>query len=224
MAIHQWPEHQRPREKLLAKGSKALSDQELLAIFLRTGVSGMSAIDLAAKLITEFGGLGALLNANQARFCSIKGLGLAKYCQLRATLELTERYLGEQLNNNDIFTSPKQVEDYLSVQMRDYQREVFSVVLLDSRHQLLGYHELFHGTIDTTSVHPREVVKLALEKNAAAVIVAHNHPSGMAEPSDADIDITQRLKTALALIDIRLLDHFIIGKGDITSLANEGKM
>lgn len=224
MAIHQWPEHQRPREKLLAKGSKALSDQELLAIFLRTGVSGMSAIDLAAKLITEFGGLGALLNANQARFCSIKGLGLAKYCQLRATLELTERYLGEQLNNNDIFTSPRQVEDYLSVQMRDYQREVFSVLLLDSRHQLLGYHELFHGTIDTTSVHPREVVKLALEKNAAAVIVAHNHPSGMAEPSDADIDITQRLKTALALIDIRLLDHFIIGKGDITSLANEGKM
>ena len=178
MAIHQWPKHQRPREKLLAKGSKALSDQELLAIFLRTGVSGMSAIDLAAKLLTEFGGLGALLNANQARFCSIKGLGLAKYCQLRATLELTERYLGEQLNNNDIFTSPKQVEDYLSVQMRDYQREVFSVLLLDSRHQLLGYHELFHGTIDTTSVHPREVVKLALEKNAAAVIVAHNHPSG----------------------------------------------
>ena len=224
MAIHQWPEYQRPREKPLAKGSKALSDQELLAIFLRTGVSGMSAIDLAAKLITEFGGLGALLNANQARFCSIKGLGLAKYCQLRATLELTERYLGEQLNNNDIFTSPKQVEDYLSVQMRDYQREVFSVLLLDSRHQLLGYHELFHGTIDTTSVHPREVVKLALEKNAAAVIVAHNHPSGMAEPSNADIDITQRLKTALALIDIRLLDHFIIGRGDITSLANEGKM
>ncbi len=224
MAIHQWPEYQRPREKPLAKGSKALSDQELLAIFLRTGVSGMSAIDLAAKLITEFGGLGALLNANQARFCSIKGLGLAKYCQLRATLELTERYLGEQLNNNDIFTSPKQVEDYLSVQMRDYQREVFSVLLLDSRHQLLGYHELFHGTIDTTSVHPREVVKLALEKNAAAVIVAHNHPSGMAEPSNADIDITQRLKTALALIDIRLLDHFIIGRGDITSLSNEGKM
>jgi DNA repair protein RadC len=108
--------------------------------------------------------------------------------------------------------------------MRDYQREVFSVLLLDSRHQLLGYHELFHGTIDTTSVHPREVVKLALEKNAAAVIVAHNHPSGMAEPSNADIDITQRLKTALALIDIRLLDHFIIGRGDITSLANEGKM
>lgn len=224
MAIHQWPKHQRPREKLLAKGSKALSDQELLAIFLRTGVSGMSAIDLAAKLLTHFGGLGALLSANQTSFCSIKGLGLAKYCQLKATLELTERYLREQLKNNDIFTSSKQVEDYLSVQMRDYQREVFSVLLLDSRHQLLGYHELFHGTIDTTSVHPREVVKLALEKNAAAVILAHNHPSGVAEPSNADVTITKRLKAALALIDIRLLDHFIIGRGDITSLANQGKM
>ena len=155
MAIHQWPKHQRPREKLLEKGYKALSDQELLAIFLRTGVSGMSAIDLASKLLTHFGGLGSLLSANQTSFCSVKGLGVAKYCQLKATLELTERYLAEQLRDNDIFTSPKQVEDYLSVQMRDYQREVFSVLLLDSRNQLLGYHELFHGTIDVTSVHPR---------------------------------------------------------------------
>ena len=224
MAIHQWPQHQRPREKLLEKGSKALSDQELLAIFLRTGVSGMSAIDLASKLLTHFGGLGSLLSANQTSFCSVKGLGVAKYCQLKATLELTERYLAEQLRDNDIFTSPKQVEDYLSVQMRDYQREVFSVLLLDSRNQLLGYHELFHGTIDVTSVHPREVVKLALQKNAAAVIIAHNHPSGVSEPSNADVAITHRLKAALALVDIRLLDHFIVGRGDITSLANQGKM
>jgi len=224
MAIHQWPKHQRPREKLLEKGSKALSDQELLAIFLRTGVSGMSAIDLASKLLTHFGGLGSLLSANQTSFCSVKGLGVAKYCQLKATLELTERYLAEQLRDNDIFTSPKQVEDYLSVQMRDYQREVFSVLLLDSRNQLLGYHELFHGTIDVTSVHPREVVKLALQKNAAAVIIAHNHPSGVSEPSNADAAITHRLKAALALVDIRLLDHFIVGRGDITSLANQGKM
>ena len=224
MAIHQWPKHQRPREKLLEKGSKALSDQELLAIFLRTGVSGMSAIDLASKLLTHFGGLGSLLSANQTSFCSVKGLGVAKYCQLKATLELTERYLGEQLRDNDIFTSPKQVEDYLSVQMRDYQREVFSVPLLDSRNQLLGYHELFHGTIDVTSVHPREVVKLALQKNAAAVIIAHNHPSGVSEPSNAGVAITHRLKAALALVDIRLLDHFIVGRGDITSLANQGKM
>ncbi|MFB0990241.1 MAG: DNA repair protein RadC, partial [Porticoccaceae bacterium] len=180
--------------------------------------------DLASTLLTHFGGLGSLLSANQTSFCSVKGLGVAKYCQLKATLELTERYLAEQLRDNDIFTSPKQVEDYLSVQMRDYQREVFSVLLLDSRNQLLGYHELFHGTIDVTSVHPREVVKLALQKNAAAVIIAHNHPSGVSEPSNADVAITHRLKAALALVDIRLLDHFIVGRGDITSLANQGKM
>jgi DNA repair protein RadC len=213
MAIHQWPQHQRPREKLLAKGAKALSDQELLAIFLRTGVSGINAIELASKLLIHFGSLSALLCSDKKRFCSIKGLGTAKYCQLKASLELTERYLQEQLSSNNVFTNPKQVEDYLAVQMRD-----------DSRHQLLAYHELFYGTIDATSVHSREVVKLALEKNAAAVIIAHNHPSGVAEPSNADISITQRLKAALALVDIPLLDHFIVGRGDITSLANQGKM
>ena len=143
---------------------------------------------------------------------------------MQATLELTQRYLGEQLQRKPIFTKPKQVEDYLAVQMRDYQREVFSVLLLDTRHQSLGYHELFHGTIDTTSVHPREVVKLALHKNAAAIIVAHNHPSGNADPSQSDILITQRLKAALELVDIRLLDHFIIGQGEITSLADQGKI
>jgi len=139
-------------------------------------------------------------------------------------LELTERYLQEQLSSNNVFTNPKQVEDYLAVQMRDYTREVFSVLLLDSRHQLLAYHELFHGTIDARSVHSREAVKLALEKNAAAVIIAHISPSGVAEPSNADISITQRLKAALALVDIPLLDHFIVGRGDITSLANQRKM
>lgn len=143
---------------------------------------------------------------------------------MQATLELTQRYLGEQLQRKPIFTKPKQVKDYLAVQMRDYQREVFSVLLLDTHHQLLGYHELFHGTIDTTSVHPREVVKLALHKNAAAIIVAHNHPSGNADPSQSDILITQRLKAALELVDIRLLDHFIIGQGEITSLADQGKI
>ena len=223
MAIRQWPRHQRPREKLLTLGAKALSNAELLAIFLRTGVQGMSAIDLAETLLERFGGLGPLLKADQNSFCAAKGLGPAKYCQLQATLELTQRYLGE-LQRKPIFTKPKQVEDYLAVQMRDYQREVFSVLLLDTRHQLLGYHELFHGTIDTTSVHPREVVKLALHKNAAAIIVAHNHPSGNADPSQSDILITQRLKAALELVDIRLLDHFIIGQGEITSLADQGKI
>ncbi len=224
MAKNQWAKHQKPREKLVDKGSKALYNQELLAIFLRTGVSGMCAIDLASKLLTHFGGLGSLLSANQTSFCSIKGLGVAKYCQLKATLELTERYLGEQLRDNDIFTSPKQVEDYLSVQMRDYQREVVSVPLLDSRNQLLGYYELFHGTIDVTSVHPREVVQLALQKNAAAVIIAHNHPSGVSEPITADVAIPHRLKAALALVDIRLLDHFTVVRCDRTSLAYQCNM
>jgi len=224
MAIRQWPRHQRPREKLLIQGAKALSNAELLAIFLRTGVQGMSAIDLAESLLGRFGGLGPLLKADQDSFCAAKGLGPAKYCQLQATLELTKRYLEEELQQNPIFTKPKQVEDYLAVQMKAYQREVFSVLLLDTRHQLLGYHELFHGTIDTASVHPREVVRLALQKNAAAIIVAHNHPSGCADPSQSDIAITQRLKAALELVDIRLLDHFIIGQGDITSLADLGEI
>ena len=224
MAIPQWPRHQRPREKLLIQGAKALSNAELLAIFLRTGVQGMSAIDLAEALLDRFGGLGPLLKADQDSFCAAKGLGPAKYCQLQATLELTKRYLEEQLKQSPIFTKPKQVEDYLAVQMKDYQREVFSVLLLDTRHQLLGYHEIFHGTIDTTSVHPREVVRLALQKNAAAIIVAHNNPSGVADPSQSDIAITQRLKAALELVDIRLLDHFIIGQGEITSLADLGKL
>ncbi|MDG2145429.1 MAG: DNA repair protein RadC [Porticoccaceae bacterium] len=224
MAIRHWPKDQRPREKLLLKGAGALTDAELLAIFLRTGLPGLSAIDLANQLLDRFGGIGSLLKADQNSFSSAKGLGPAKYCQLQATLELTQRYLKEQLNNGSVFTSPKQVEDYLSVQMRDYQREVFSVLLLDSKHQRLSYHELFQGSINETSVHPREVVKLALGKNAAAVIVAHNHPSGVADPSSSDIAITHKLRSALGLIDIPLLDHFIIGRGEITSLAEQGKM
>ena len=224
MAIRHWPKDQRPREKLLLKGAGALTDAELLAIFLRTGLPGLSAIDLANQLLDRFGGIGPLLKADQNSFSSAKGLGPAKYCQLQATLELTQRYLKEQLNNGSVFTSPKQVEDYLSVQMRDYQREVFSVLLLDSKPQLLSYHELFQGSINETSVHPREVVKLALGKNAAAVIVAHNHPSGVADPSSSDIAITHKLRSALGLIDIPLLDHFIIGRGEITSLAEQGKM
>ncbi|MDC0052737.1 DNA repair protein RadC [Gammaproteobacteria bacterium] len=224
MAIRHWPKDQRPREKLLLKGAGALTGAELLAIFLRTGLPGLSAIGLANQLLDRFGGIGPLLKADQNSFSSAKGLGPAKYCQLQATLELIQRYLKEQLNNGSVFTSPKQVEDYLSVQMRDYQREVFSVLLLDSKQQLLSYHELFQGSINETSVHPREVVKLALGKNAAAVIVAHNHPSGVAEPSLSDIAINHKLRSALGLIDIPLLDHFIIGRGETTSLAEQGKM
>jgi DNA repair protein RadC len=224
MAISHWPKEERPREKLLSKGAAALSDAELLAIFLRTGLPGITAIDLARGLLSEFGGIGPLLSARQVAFCERKGLGPAKFAQLQAALELTSRYIKEELRANPIFTSPQMVRDYLAVQMRGYQREVFVILLLDSRHQLLDFHELFQGTIDMASVYPREIVKLALQNNAAAVIVAHNHPSGVAEPSQSDIAITKRIKQALALVDIRLLDHFIIGRGAVTSLADTGRV
>ena len=159
MAISRWPLEERPREKLLAKGAAVLSDAELLAIFLRTGLPGLTAIDLARNLLTQFGGLGPLLSADRQAFCSAKGLGPAKYCQIQATLELTTRYLQEQLCGNPVFTRPGHVRDYLAVQMRDYQREVFVVLLLDTRHQLLEFRELFQGTIDAANVHPREVVR-----------------------------------------------------------------
>ena len=224
MAISHWPLEERPREKLLARGAAVLSDAELLAIFLRTGLPGLTAIDLARDLLAHFGGLAPLLSADQQAFCQAKGLGPAKFCQVQATLELTTRYLQEQLRGNPIFTNPTHVKDYLAVQMRDYQREVFVVLLLDTRHQLLEFHPLFHGTIDATSMHLREVVRLALEKNAAAVIVAHNHPSGNAEPSQSDIAITRELKAALKLMDIRLLDHFVVGRGEVASLADLGRI
>jgi DNA repair protein RadC len=214
----------RPRDKLLSKGPKALTNAELLAIFLRVGRRGVNAKQMAQELIDHFGGLGPLLKADQVTFCEAKGLGQAKYCQLQATLELTRRYLDEQLRNEDIFTSPEKVMDYLAIQMRDNHREVFAVMLLDTRHRLIELLELFFGTINAASVHPREVAKVALEKNASSVIVAHNHPSGNADPSRADIQITQKLKAALAMIDVKLLDHFVIGKGEIVSLAGLGKI
>jgi len=224
MSIRQWPLEDRPREKLLAKGPKALTDAELLAIFLRVGRKGVNAKQMAQELIDYFGGLGPLLKADEQTFCAAKGLGEAKFCQLQATLELTRRYLEEHLRSDDVFTSPEKVMDYLAVQMRDHHREVFAVMLLDTRHRLIELLELFFGTINSASIHPREVAKVALQKNAAAVIVAHNHPSGSAEPSRADILITKRLKAALEILDIKLLDHFVIGKGEIVSLAGLGKL
>jgi DNA repair protein RadC len=224
MSIRQWPLDDRPREKLLAKGPKALTDAELLAIFLRVGRKGVNAKQMAQELIDYFGGLGPLLKADQKVFCAAKGLGQAKFCQLQATLELTRRYLDEQLRTEDILTSPEKVMDYLAIQMRDNHREVFAVMLLDRRHRLIELLELFFGTISSASVHPREVANAALEKNASSVIVAHNHPSGSAEPSRADILITKRLKSALEIIDVKLLDHFVIGKGEIVSLAGMGKL
>ncbi|MES9827227.1 MAG: DNA repair protein RadC [Candidatus Thiodiazotropha sp.] len=222
MPITDWPIDERPREKLLQRGSESLSDAELLAIFLRTGVAGQTAVDLARSLLSEFGGLRHLLSADQRRFCKSRGLGMAKYTQLQAVLEMARRYLHEQLETSGSLTTPEQTQDYLRARLRHYAYEVFSCLFLDNRHRVIRYEELFRGTIDGANVHPREVVRRALELNAAALIFAHNHPSGVAEPSRADRQITQRLKDALALVDIRVLDHIVIGEGEAVSLAERG--
>jgi DNA repair protein RadC len=222
MPITDWPDQERPREKLLLQGAAALSDAELLAIFLRTGVAGQTAVDLARNLLHEFGGLRQLLGADLQRFCRGKGLGVAKFTQLQAVLEMSHRYLQQQLRENDALTSPADTRRYLQARLRHYPHEVFSCLFLDNRHRVICFEELFRGTIDGASVHPREVVKRALKHNAAALILAHNHPSGVAEPSQADRHITAHLKQALSLVDIRVLDHIVIGEGEPVSLAERG--
>ena len=222
MPIIDWPEAERPREKLLQRGANALTDAELLAIFLRTGTQGVTAIDLAYNLLHDFSSLRNLFNANLDDFSRIKGIGPAKYVQLQAVLEMSKRYLRETLEKQDVIANPEDTREYLKSQLRDKPYEVFAALFLDNRHQIIKFEELFRGTIDGASVYPREVVKKALEQNAAALIIAHNHPSGVAEPSSADERITLRLKDALGLVDIRLLDHLIIGDGEIVSLAERG--
>ncbi|MCK9529255.1 MAG: DNA repair protein RadC [Gammaproteobacteria bacterium] len=221
MAISDWPLAERPREKLLERGPEALSDAELLAIFLRTGVRGKTAVDLAREVLAGFGSLRRLLEADATSFCSRPGLGEAKYVQLQATLELARRHLHATLERGDVLTSPDATRRYLSARLRDKPQEVFAVLFLDNRHRVLAFEELFHGTVDGASVHPREVVRRVLAHNAAAVILAHNHPSGVAEPSRADEAITRRLKDALALVDVRVLDHIVVGE-DMVSFAERG--
>ena len=222
MTIKDWPADERPREKMLERGPGALSDAELLAIFLRTGVAGRSAVDLARDLLASFGGLAGLLAADQRRFCQEKGLGTAKYAQLQAVLELSRRYLHTRISGQDVLTSPEATRDYLKMRLYSSPHEIFACLFLDNRHRVIRYEELFHGTIDGASVHPREVVRRVMETNAAAVIFAHNHPSGVAEPSQADVRITQKLKDALSLIEVRVLDHIIVGDGEGTSFAERG--
>jgi DNA repair protein RadC len=222
MSIREWPEEDRPREKLLKQGAGHLNDAELLAIFLRTGVKGKSAVELARDLISDFDGLRNLLYASESSFCRHKGLGKAKYAQLHAVLELARRHLDDTLKHRDSFTSPREVCDYLRIWLRGREQEIFVAMFLNNRHHLITTEELFKGTIDAASVYPREVVKRALQLNAAALIIAHNHPSGVAEPSQADIQITRRLSDALNLVEIRLLDHVIIGDRDCTSLNQQG--
>ena len=211
-----------PREKMLAKGAQSLSDAELLAIFLGTGVRGLPVLDLARALLGQFGGIRGLLEAERAAVESLRGVGRAKYALIHCALELVRRYLRTGLDRGEAVTSPETTRDFLHMQMRDHPREAFACLFLDNQHRLIAYEELFYGTIDGTVVHPREVARRALELNAAAVVLAHNHPSGVAEPSEADRRITGRLQAALDLLDIRVLDHLVVGDTDVVSFADRG--
>ena len=202
MSIQDWPAMERPREKLLHQGATALSDAELLAIFLRTGIRGCSAVDLSRQLIQQYGGLRGLLDADRQSFCACKGLGDAKFAQLQAVLEMSRRHLAEGLARGPSFSSSQAVEQYLQMQLRHRAEEVFACLFLDSQHQLISFDEMSHGTIDGAHVYPRVILKRALAHNAAAIILAHNHPSGVAEPSHADRQITDRLVKALALVAV----------------------
>ena len=222
MAITDWPAAERPREKLLERGPQALSDAELLAIFLRTGLPGKTAVDLARELLADFGGLRPLLEADRRKFCARPGLGASKYAQLQAVLEMASRHMGEALQRGELLTDPNATRCYLAARLRDRPYEVFAALFLDNRHRIIAFEELFRGTINGASVHPREVLRRCLSLNAAALIIAHNHPSGVAEPSAADRSLTDRLRDTLAQIDVRLLDHIIIGDGATVSLAERG--
>jgi len=222
MAITDWPLQERPRERLLALGAASLADAELLAILLRTGIKGKSAVDLARQLLGRFGSVGGLLDAGSANLAGTPGLGSAKLAQLQAALELARRALKEEISSRDALSSPRAVRDYLRLTLAGREKEVFVVLLLDAQHRVIACEELFHGTLTQTSVYPREVVKCSLKHNAAAVIFAHNHPSGVAEPSHADEILTRSLKSALALVDIQVLDHFIVAGSRTMSFAERG--
>lgn len=221
MPITDWAIEDRPREKLLMRGAEVLTDAELLAIFLRTGIKGKTAVDLARDILHDSGGLRELLSADEGQFCQSKGLGQAKYVQLKAVVEMSRRYLEEKITRGDALSDVNAVRNYLCHQLRGYPYEVFACLFLDNKHRVIEYEEMFRGTIDSASVHPREVLRRSIHHNAAAVIFAHNHPSGVAEPSQADHRITDRLKDALGMVDVRVLDHFIIGD-DVISFAERG--
>ncbi len=222
MPITDWPKAERPREKLLTLGPQALSDAELLAIFLRTGIKGKTAVDLARDIISHFGGLRNLLLADKKAFCQFSGLGEAKFAQLQAVIELSHRHLKETLQRGEFLQNPQATQDYLSSRLRDLPYEVFACLFLDNQHRVIEFEILFQGTINGASVHPREVVRKTLKHNAAALILAHNHPSGIAEPSTADRHITKTLTEALALIDVRVLDHIVVGDGECVAFSERG--
>jgi DNA repair protein RadC len=216
------PSDQRPREKLLARGPAALADAELLALLLRTGLPGQGVVALAQTVLDRCGGFAGLMNVEPARLSTIKGLGPAKRAELRGVMEMARRAIAQPMREQPVFDSPGRVKDYLTLTLGARPQEVFVVVFLDGQHRLLQCEEMFHGTLMQTSVHPREVVRRALALNAGAVVLAHNHPSGVAEPSRADEHLTQTLKSALQLIDVRVLDHIVVGQGQVVSMAERG--
>lgn len=222
MTIRQWPGAERPREKLLERGAHALSDAELLALLLGSGTRGQSAVELARSLIAQFGSLRNLLNADPPRCLRQTGIGPARCAALKAAVELARRHFREALRLGPALSAPEATRTFLVAQLRDRPYEVFCCLYLDNRHRLIAFEELFRGTIDRAGVHPREVLRQTLAHNAAAVIFAHNHPSGVLEPSQADELITRRLRDALALMDVRVLDHFIIGDGRCYSFSEAG--
>lgn len=222
MPITDWPASERPREKLLARGAGTLSDAEILALFIRTGLKGRTALDLARDWLSHFEGLRGFLDADASTLTALPGLGPAKYAEIQAALELGQRHLASTLERGDVMSSPEATRRYLSIRLRSLRHEVFAALFLDSQHRLISFEELFRGSIDSCSVHPRQVVERALKLNAAALILAHNHPSGVAEPSAADRQITERLRQALDLFEIRILDHLVIGEGRPASFAERG--
>lgn len=222
MAITDWPASERPREKLLEQGVETLSDAELLAIFLRVGVTGKSAVDLARDLLTRFGSLNGIFAAPLSELTQVNGIGSSKFAQLQAIFEMSRRALNEQMQVKDVLSSPKQVRDYLCLKLGGLTREVFMVLFLDAQNRIITSEEMFTGTLTQTSVYPREVVKRALHHNAASVIFAHNHPSGIAKQSQADELLTIELKKALALVDVRVLDHFVVAGNTTLSFVERG--
>lgn len=223
MGIKHWPEHERPRERLVRGGPESLSNAELLAIFLRVGVTGKSAVELAQDALDHFGSLHRLLHCELDEFCEVGGFGMAKYAQLQAVIELARRAIGEQLQREPI-CSPDAAKHYLRSKFGLQPYESFVVLFLDVKNRLIDHQEMFRGTLTQTSVYPREVVKAALRRNAAGVVLAHNHPSGVSEPSEADLRLTSALAQALSLVDIRVLDHFVVAGAHVHSFAENGQL
>jgi len=217
-----WPYKLAPREKMISLGPSALTDTELLAIFLRTGLPGVHVMHLAEHLMKHFGSFANLMSADRKTLCAAKGLGVSKYTQLQAIKEMAQRYYGSHLMREDAMTNPNAAQNYLQILLAHREREVFVALYLDNQHHLICHQELFHGTVNSVEVHPREIIREALKVNAAAMILAHNHPSGRAEPSRADREVTDQVVKASSFLDIRVLDHLVIGAGECVSFAERG--